>query len=111
MTQIHRNSLDVEIGYQAFLFFSSLMTPMPANQAIGAAAREQLHVLRGAMRTFNLLEKPGDFMKDWKIRLTVLRYLLRGRKKNAQRRLQPGLGRDELLAMLDRLDGEKRDAA
>ncbi len=84
---------------------------LAVGEAIGAAAREQLHVLRGAMRTFNLLEKPGDFMKDWKIRLTILRYLLRGRKRNAQRRLQPGLGREELLAMLDRLDGEKRDAA
>ena len=68
--------------------------------AIGAAAREQIHVLRGAMQTFNLLEKPGEFLKDWRVRLTILRYMLRGRKRNAQVRLQPGPSRSEMLQLI-----------
>jgi len=64
--------------------------------AISAAAREEIRVVRGAMRTFNLLEKPGEFLKDWRIRMTILRYLLRGRKKNVARRLVSGPGRIEL---------------
>ena len=69
--------------------------------AIGAASREQIHVLRGAMRTFNLLEKPGEFLKDWKIRMTLFRYLLRGRKNNAPLSLQPGPKREEMLALVE----------
>ncbi len=64
--------------------------------AISAAAREEINVVRGAMRTFNLLEAPGAFLKDWNIRMTILRYLLRGRKKNVARRLVQGPGRIEL---------------
>ncbi len=84
---------------------------LAVGDAVGAAARDQLHVLRGAMRTFNLLEKPGAFMQDWKIRLTVLRYLLRGRKKNAPLRLQPGPDRLDMLAMLAGLDEQERSTA
>ncbi len=68
--------------------------------AIAAASREQIHVLRGAMRTFNLMEKPGDFMKDNRVRWTVLRYMFRGRKRNAGARLQRGPSRDEMLALV-----------
>lgn len=64
--------------------------------AISAAAREEIQVVRGAMRSFNLLEVPGEFLRDWNIRKTILRYLLKGRKKNAARRLVPGPGRIEL---------------
>ncbi|MCH8258052.1 MAG: FAD-dependent oxidoreductase [Proteobacteria bacterium] len=64
--------------------------------AISAAAREDIRVIRGAMKTFNLLETPGEFLKDWNIRMIILRYLLKGRKKNAARRLVSGPGRIEL---------------
>lgn len=65
--------------------------------AMTAAAREQIHVLRGLLRTFHLLEKPGDFLKERRIRWTIYRYMLRGRKRNASRRLQTGPARDEML--------------
>jgi len=68
--------------------------------AISAAAREEIQVVRGAMKTFNLLETPGEFLKDWNIRMTILRYLLRGRKKNAARRLVSGPGRIGLHQLL-----------
>lgn len=75
--------------------------------ALGAASREQLHVLRGAMKTFHLLEKPGAFLNDPKIRRTVLRYMLKGRRRNSAKRLQPGPDR---VAMHDLL-GLSADAA
>ena len=59
------------------------------------------------MKTFHLLEKPGDFLKDPKIRRTVLRYMLKGRRRNSAKRLQPGPGR---VAMHDLL-GLSADAA
>ncbi len=68
--------------------------------AIASAAREEIHVLRGAMRTFNLMEKPGDFLKDNRIRWTILRYMLRGRAKNIRTRFQRGPRREEMLAIV-----------
>lgn len=68
--------------------------------ALGAATREQIHVLRGLMRTFHLLEKPGEFLKDKHIKRTVFRYMLRGRKRNARTRLQPGPSRTEMYELL-----------
>lgn len=65
--------------------------------AVSAAAGEQVHVIRGAMKTFNLMEKPGAFLKDNRVRFTLLKYLLRGRKKNMGVRLQPGPNRAEML--------------
>ncbi len=64
--------------------------------ALSAASREQLHVLRGAMRSFHLLEKPGEFLKDRAIQRTVVRYMLRGRRRNAATRLQPGPDRQTM---------------
>ncbi len=69
--------------------------------ALTAAARDKLHVHRGIMRTVNLVEKPGDFLKDQKIRWTVLGYMLRGRKRNARARIQPGPKRAAMLQHLD----------
>lgn len=69
--------------------------------ALSAAASQELHVIRGIMRTVNLLEKPGAFLKDSSIRRTVLRYMFRGRKRNAATRLQPGPKRQEMLTLLD----------
>ncbi len=71
-------------------------------EAINRASREQIHVLRGAMRTFNLLEKPGDFLKDWRTRITLLRYMLRGRKYNAAVRHVRGPKRQEMLDILSK---------
>ena len=69
--------------------------------AIAAAARDEIHVIRGAMQTFNLLEKPGAFLNDWSIRLTIFRYLFRGRVKNAQARMQRGPDRAEMLDLVE----------
>lgn len=68
--------------------------------ALTAAARDDLRVIRGLSRTFNLLENPGEFLNDKKVKRTVFRYMLRGRKKNAAARRQPGLTRDEALALI-----------
>ena len=68
--------------------------------ALAAAARENLHVIRGMHRTINLLERPGAFLEEPVVKRTVLRYMLRGRKRNAKARYQPGLARAELLQRL-----------
>ena len=68
--------------------------------ALTAAARDELHVIRGLNRTINLLEAPGEFLKDKKVKRTIFRYMLRGRKRNAAARRQPGLTRDEALALI-----------
>jgi hypothetical protein len=60
-----------------------------------------VHVVRGMMRTVNLLEKPGDFLKEPAIRFTIFRYMLRGRNKNAAARIVSGPGREEMLALLE----------
>ena len=65
--------------------------------ALVAAAKYHLHVHRGIMRTVNLVEKPGAFLKDKKIRNTVFRYMLFGRKKNAAARIQRGASRDDMI--------------
>lgn len=65
--------------------------------AMAAAARENIHVLRGLLRTFHLLEKPGTFLQDRRIRWTIYRYMLLGRRRNASRRLQKGPKREEML--------------
>lgn len=69
--------------------------------ALRRASRENLQVLRGVMRTFNLLEKPGDFLKDWRVRLAVFRYMLYGRKRNAGARMVRGPSRDEMLKLIN----------
>ncbi|MBT3428537.1 MAG: NAD(P)-binding protein [Gammaproteobacteria bacterium] len=69
--------------------------------ALARASQEQIHVLRGALKTFNLMEKPGEFLKDWRIRLTILRYMLMGRNKNASNRIVPGPTRTEMLALME----------
>ncbi|MFP6817508.1 MAG: FAD-dependent oxidoreductase [Pseudomonadales bacterium] len=68
--------------------------------ALGAAARDDVKVLRGVMRTFHLLEKPGAFLNSWVVRLTILRYMFRGRRRNAASRLQSGPDRTEMHAIL-----------
>tara|TARA_B100000686_G_C16339054_1_gene736974 strand:+ start:74 stop:496 length:423 start_codon:yes stop_codon:yes gene_type:complete len=68
--------------------------------AVSAASREHVHVIRGAMKTFNLMEKPGEFLKDRRIQWTILRYLLRGRSANADTRLQHGPTRLEMLKVI-----------
>lgn len=79
--------------------------------AISAASRSELHVFRGVMKTFNLLEKPGEFLNDWRIKLTIFRYMFRGRKKNAPTRMQTGPSRTEMIALIDRLQGAADKAA
>lgn len=69
--------------------------------ALSAAARYDLDVLRGIMRTFHLLEKPGDFLKEGRLRRRVLRYMLRGRRRNAATRLQPGPDRNHMHELLE----------
>ena len=68
--------------------------------ALGAAARDELHVLRGLNRTINLLEEPGAFLQEPRVRRTVLRYMFRGRKRNAAARRVPGPSRDDTLRLV-----------
>jgi hypothetical protein len=77
--------------------------------ALSAASRDEVDVLRGAMRSFHLLEPPGAFLKDSKVRRTVLRYMLRGRKKNSATRMVPGPDRVTLHSQLglDCSNGER----
>jgi len=69
--------------------------------AMVAAIKDHVPVVRGMMRTVNLLEKPGDFLKEPAIRFTIFRYMLKGRKKNAAARIVSGPSRDEMLTMLE----------
>lgn len=71
--------------------------------ALAGAARYEIDVFRGFMRTFHLIEKPGEFLKDSKIRRTVFRYMLKGRKKNGEARVQRGPGREEMLTYVKTL--------
>jgi 2-polyprenyl-6-methoxyphenol hydroxylase-like FAD-dependent oxidoreductase len=68
--------------------------------ALSAASRENIDVLRGIMRTFHLLETPGEFLRDGTIRRTVLRYMLRGRRRNARSRMVPGPDRSAMHELL-----------
>jgi 2-polyprenyl-6-methoxyphenol hydroxylase-like FAD-dependent oxidoreductase len=68
--------------------------------ALAAAARQNLHVVRGLTRTVNLLEKPGAFLDDRRTRLIVLAYMLRGRSRNAAARIVRGPSRSEMLELL-----------
>ncbi|MCB1646717.1 MAG: FAD-dependent monooxygenase [Pseudomonadales bacterium] len=68
--------------------------------AMAAASRDQLHVIRGVMRTFNLMEKPGEFLNDWRIRMTLFRYMFKGRTQNARARIVNGPHREEMLALI-----------
>lgn len=68
--------------------------------ALAAAVRDEMHVFRGMMRTVNLVEKPGAFLADGKVKRTIFRYMLKGRKKNAKARVQRGLSRTDMMAHL-----------
>ena len=81
------------------------------SDAIAAAAQNELHVVRGTLRTFQLEEKPGAFLKDKKIRNTIYRYMLRGRKKNASASIVDGPTRDEMLSIIEGALGEVKAAA
>lgn len=72
--------------------------------ALAAAVRYNMHVMRGMMRTFNLIEKPGEFLKDRKTQFIVLLYMLRGRSRNAAARVVRGPTRAETL---DLITGER----
>ena len=61
------------------------------------ATGRQDEIKPGLLRTFHLLEKPGTFLKDRRIRWTIYRYMLLGRRRNASRRLQKGPKRQEML--------------
>jgi 2-polyprenyl-6-methoxyphenol hydroxylase-like FAD-dependent oxidoreductase len=68
--------------------------------ALSAASRSNMKVFRGVMRTFHLLEKPGEFFNDWRIRLVIVAYMLRGRSVNTAKQLQAGPDRSEMLEIL-----------
>jgi len=71
--------------------------------AASAAARNEISVIRSAMRSFNLLAPPGAFMKDWRVRAALLRYVLRGRRRNATVRIQRGPDRLTMYELLGRV--------
>lgn len=68
--------------------------------ALTAASVMDVDVLRGLHRTINLLEPPGEFLQDGRIRRRVMRYMLRGRKRNAAARVQPGPSREEAYRLV-----------
>lgn len=68
--------------------------------AMAAALTNELHVIRGFLHTFHLLEKPGEFLQDKHIRRTIYRYMLKGRKKNAAARIVNGPDRHAMLQLL-----------
>lgn len=70
--------------------------------ALRIASRRHIRVFRGALRTFNLLEKPGEFMKDRVVLLLTLRYLLRGAGAGAASRTVNGPGREEMLSIIEK---------
>ena len=71
--------------------------------ALVAAMSNEIHVFRGMMKTVNLIEKPGDFLQDPKIKRTIFRYMLRGRKRNARERVQRGLNREDMLKKISEM--------
>ncbi len=75
--------------------------------ALLAASRDKLFIHREVMKTINLIEKPGEFLKNKKIQRTVFKYMLRGRKRNAGSRIQPGLTRPKMLEFLTELDSKQ----
>ncbi len=75
--------------------------------ALMAASRDNLFIHREVMKTINLVEKPGEFLKNKKIQRTVFKYMLRGRKRNAGSRIQPGLTRPKMLEFLTELDSKQ----
>jgi len=76
---------------------------MAFGDALAAAAKDEIEVFRGMMRTVNLIENPGDFLKDKKVKRTIFRYMLRGRKRNAKARVNRGLPRNEMLQYINTL--------
>ena len=68
--------------------------------AIASSSRENIDVFRGVMKSFNLLEKPGDFLKNRKIRRIIFQYMLRGRKRNSSARYQSGPSRLEMIGLV-----------
>lgn len=79
--------------------------------ALSMATTRDVRVLRGAMKTFNLMEKPGEFLKDWRILATTLGYMLRGRKRNAGSRKVNGPSRQEMLDIVARARAPDQDEA
>jgi len=71
--------------------------------AMMAAMRTEIPVFRGMMRSMNLIENPGDFLKESKVKRIIFRYMLRGRKRNAKARVQRGPKRTEMLDYLKTL--------
>ena len=76
----------------------------PASRALAAAARYNMHVNRGMMRTVNLLEKPGAFLEDAKTKRIIMLYMLRGRSKNAAARIVRGPDRQQMLSLVRGMD-------
>ena len=76
---------------------------MAFGDALAAAAKDEIEVFRGMMRTVNLIENPGDFLKGKKVKRTIFKYMLRGRKRNAKARMNRGLPRNEMLQYINTL--------
>jgi len=87
---------------QSFSFKRWLQASL--GDAINRASQEYLVVFRGAMRTFNLMEQPGDFLKERKVQLLILWTLLTGGKKNKAARFVAGPDREGMLAELAALE-------
>lgn len=74
-----------------------------AEDAIMPAVRADIGLLRAFMRGFHMIEPPAKWLKSTHNVLTVLRYWLRGKKRNTNAGLYPpkmGPGRTEMLTKL-----------
>jgi len=72
--------------------------------AMSGAMQNNIHVIRGLMRTVHLLEVPGAFLKEKRIRNTIFLYMLRGRRKNAAANIVNGPDRGGMHALLASAD-------
>lgn len=96
---IKRSLNSLNPGYK--LSFRAKLAKSFTEDAIGVAVRDDLTLLREAMKGFHMLEAPDRWLKRPRNSLSVLTYWVRGKKRNAH--LYPpklGPGRTEMLTAL-----------
>jgi 2-polyprenyl-6-methoxyphenol hydroxylase-like FAD-dependent oxidoreductase len=67
------------------------------SNAITKASQQHLRVFRGAFRTFNLMEPPGAFLKDFQTQCLILWTLIKDGGANKNIRIVPGPDRAEMI--------------
>jgi len=77
--------------------------------AITKASQQHIRVFRGAFRTFNLMEPPGYFLKDFKTQCLIFWTLLRDGSANKNIRIVPGPSRQDMIQAI--ADPDQKAAA